>query len=407
MNNEQNNLQNHNPYYIPVQNPNDEISIAEIFSAIWEGKWLIIIVTAISVLVGGLYIYLTPNKFTFSQEIKPISDSEFLAYSELNSIKTQYADADADADADAKKVFFSISKGQLLNLFIQELRERKLYIDAIKKTEFIDRNSYKDEQAYLDTLQALALEFKLNPPLKDEKNPSKNKEFWNIEFKGNDEEKAKEIFKVAFILAEEKVKSLLTDNFSNKIAITKINQHYLLEDIDRKIDDAIFTYDENTANRLAYLREQASIARSLGIAKNTIEAQSFNTSSNTVVTTIQGDKSYYLRGYEAIEKEIALIQEREEKNRHIPELVNLYEKKRIITNSPTLERAEKAFNNSPLATDIFKAANTDLLNLETKSQKKPQLILALSFILGGMIGLFVLLVKNAVKNQKKSRSNEK
>jgi hypothetical protein len=56
-----------------------------------------------------------------------------------------------------------------------------------------------------------------------------------------------------------------------------------------------------------------AIARKLGIKKNTIESQMFDT-QNTVVTNVKTDTPFYLRGYEAIEEEINLIKGRKNKS---------------------------------------------------------------------------------------------
>ena len=63
---------------------------------------------------------------------------------------------------------------------------------------------------------------------------------------------------------------------------------------------------------MAFLREQSAIARKLGVKNNTIETQSFG-GKNSVVTNVKTDTPLYLRGYEAIEKEIELIEARENK----------------------------------------------------------------------------------------------
>ena len=82
---------NNNQYpYSPqmmVPSQGDEISLAELFSSVWEGKWLIAAVTAITVLFGGAYGFTQPQKAEISLKLNEINDVDFLAYQNLNSVK--------------------------------------------------------------------------------------------------------------------------------------------------------------------------------------------------------------------------------------------------------------------------------------------------------------------------------
>ena len=59
-------------------------------------------------------------------------------------------------------------------------------------------------------------------------------------------------------------------------------------------------YEIQTSYLLVYLKEQAEIAKALGIAKSTIEAQMFGAQNGML--NIEFDTPFYLKGYEAIEK---------------------------------------------------------------------------------------------------------
>jgi hypothetical protein len=63
----------------------------------------------------------------------------------------------------------------------------------------------------------------------------------------------------------------------------------------------------------------------LGVKKNTIESQMFDT-QNTVVTNVKTDTPFYLRGYEAIEEEINLIKGRKDKTAFMKIYLNLNKK---------------------------------------------------------------------------------
>ena len=127
----------------------------------------------------------------------------------------------------------------------------------------------------------------------------------------DNEFKWKQLLYYVNLTTNQKVRNFLQEKFNNAVLIATQSRDFKLEDISVQIENALSDYEITTTNRLAYLFEQAAIARKLGVAKNTIESQTFST-QNGMLTNVDTKSPFYLRGYEAIEKEIALIQSREE-----------------------------------------------------------------------------------------------
>src|SRR6056300_1451369 len=137
----------------------------------------------------------------------------------------------------------------------------------------------------------------------------------------------------------------------------ELEQQFKLEDVTTQIDNATKDDDRITKDRLAFLSEQAAIARKLGVKRNTIESQMFDT-QNTVVTNVKTDTPFYLRGYEAIEEEINLIKGRKDKVAFVKDLFKLEQEKRKLEQDRTLQRAEKKkiFLEGILALEVKKRA---------------------------------------------------
>jgi hypothetical protein len=146
-------------------------------------------------------------------------------------------------------------------------------------------------------------------------------------------------------------------DFDKKMEQFELEQQFKLEDVTTQIDNVTKDYDRITKDRLAFLSEQAAIARKLGVKKNTIESQMFDT-QNTVVTNVKTDTPFYLRGYEAIEEEINLIKGRKDKVAFVKDLFKLEQEKRKLEQDRTLQRAEKkkTFLESILALEVKKRA---------------------------------------------------
>ena len=158
-------------------------------------------------------------------------------------------------------------------------------------------------------------------------------------------------------------------------------------------------YDRYTKDRLAFLYEQAAIARKLDIQKNSIAFQRFN-AQNTVVANVKTDNPFYLRGYIAIEEEINQIYNRKDKNAFTNNLFKLEQQKRDLVQDETIKRAIILFNKTPLNQTDFQATIVKVATTDFETNNKKNLYYALAIVLGGIIGVVYVLIANAFKNRK-------
>ena len=187
-------------------------------------------------------------------------------------------------------------------------------------------------------------------------------------------------------------------------------------------------YERQVSNRVAFLKEQAAIARTLNVADSTIETQSFASKSG-IITNVTTDVPFYLRGYKAIEKELALILSRSDKTSFVvglleleqkkraleqdktverAELRKIYEKsllelerqKRAIKQDKTVERAKSLFALSPIGSEQgFSAVSFEAASTTFKTQSNRMLMAILAAFIGGIIGIAYVLVSKAIKNR--------
>ena len=135
-------------------------------------------------------------------------------------------------------------------------------------------------------------------------------------------------------------------------------------------------------NRLDYLKEQSAIARELNIIDNQIE--SVNLSQAAVSLNIStADIAYYLRGYKAIDKEIELIQNRESQN---------------------LKFIEQEINDFKDTEIEF--AKYNIYSMKSNSLKNTKSILTTSILLGLIVGIFYVLISNALQSQTLSKKTK-
>ena len=422
----------------PTPPYDDEIDLFQLFETIWDGKWLIVAITAVAALIGGLFAFTRPAEFVSTTDIRPINTTQISEYSASNALG-----------------FFQIERDQLRNLLIEQLQERSVLEQAIQKFELVNRGNFESEEAYEEAIIQLAASVELLQPDSDNKNPRLD---WQLVFEGGDEDRWLQALTFAKQQATNEVREQLVERFENAVSVAQqkrtfqledlttqiefatsdfdtsmraleLRQGFAVQDLTTKIANARADYQRKTQDRLAFLNEQAAIARQLGVAKNTLEAQTF-ASTNGVVANVKTDTPFYLRGYEAIEKEIELINSRDETDAFVSglfelqselraleqdqtlaraennkefleQVLELESQKRVIEQDKTIQRAQELFATTPIAnSDRFVAVQMNVLGSDIQSKSKRMLIVALSVVLGGMIGVLYVLIRSGMRNRK-------
>ncbi len=430
-----------------------QINISDLLIIIWEGKLKIIFSIIISVLILYTLSEMQKKNFTAKTQVKPISSSEEYKYISFNNL-LKYNLKTLNFEAEDK---YKISKDFLLNLFIETLDEKSVFEDAIRKYNLIDENLYANEKEYDNAIANLASSIEIiKPKIDDDSNKSK---YNTIEFTYHDFEKWKSILLHVDKYTNEIVKQIINkhfeelfssivevkkytvediskqiqkeiDLFNYDLARFEQEQNFKIEDIENKITNSVSDYRRNTLDRLSYLKEQAAMARKLNIEKNTIEAITYNTEYE-IIANVKTDSPFYLRGYEAIEKEIEIIEKRENIYPFVNNLFELEKKKRELEQDKTIQRGEKrlAFLSTKIDLDIkrknivqdkslerarnqyesifltdnenFLSASIDINGTKfIKSGIDDKILILQAMAIGLIIGLFYVYISNSLQSSK-------
>jgi len=378
----------------------DEIDLIEVIINIWNNKLKIAAITTIFIIVSIAYYFVKKPSLVAKTEILPITIFENNLYSQYNSLLTPQAKSDDEKIIQQQRLK-NIGKNYLLNLFLEELQTKEIIIEAIKKYQLIDQSKFNDENKYLEAVEKYALSLDLLGPINVE--GSKRGETrlnWIIEFKINDKDKYEMALSYVESEINKNIQKYLRTNFDITLSNLKLLDQFKLEDLELKIKNVKNDYDTETINRLAFLREQALIARKLNIANNTLEVENFSTPSG-VISNVQTATPYYMRGYLMIEKEIELIETRTNKDDFTNNLLDLEKQKRDLLADKSLERIEELFNSTPIVNgNNFKAAS--IIYKDTKYEASFSLIKAVLFagIFGIIFGMFYVLISNAIQQRK-------
>ena len=379
------------------QQINDEIDLMELFQTVWDGKWKIVGIAFLSLLsVVGFQFTQPPPSFVATTEIKPINTVEAERYTASNAVGFFEVMATSNEKPNA------LNTSVLLDLYIEILDERKFFEDAIRKFGLLDRRDFEDDTDFNDAIIELAASIEILPPSnvdgKDKK--ADIRRYWELVFEFNDDDKWKEALRFVDDSVSDSVRNILTKRFETSLSVAKQKKLFEMEDLTILIDNLLSDYDRKTSDRLEFLKEQAAIARKLGVAKNTIEAQTFS-AQNGMVANVKTDTPFYLRGYDAIEKEIELIESRKNKEAFANGLLELEQKKRALEQDKTLERAESLFALTPITSPKdFSAVSVSIEATDFEYKSKRLLMMVLALVVGGMIGVMYVLISNAVRNRR-------
>src|SRR5680860_314042 len=272
---------------------NDELDLMELAQTVWEGKWIITLITCASLALGGLYLFLAPIKYEAQLKIAKPSDAFIEKFTTLNELLVR---------GGYKNV---ISAETLFDQFKSEFEDYEEIVEVIKSNsskfaEFDGTDEEKDKLAIL-----LAKQFEISPP-------SKTETEWHIKFEWYDEAEGLKILErsLSLILLNQKASSIdrliqLKLNLENRYQLEKAQIEKQLS----AISDKIYLELEK---RLLFLDEQAAIAHELGLEKNSLDASALTQTRGVAVSVQSSDVPFYLRGYKAIEKEANLIRKRTE-----------------------------------------------------------------------------------------------
>jgi len=311
-----------------------DLDLNELFIFLWDGKIKILLTVLISIMIGISYNQQNQevNSYDFSLDIKPTKKSEFIKFVPINSLLEE------------------INEEIAYLRFEEELLDYEELIFVLKKNNYIkevlSQIPKKDHEVELHSFAKL---FIFKP---EEAADGTFNEFNSLRFNWHDLDEGKEIL-------------------ADLLNLTLINVHKsIFQDLSFLFEIRKNKKFEKDTNRIIFLTEQRSIAYELNLAYLSESSASFNNFS----------PSYYLRGFKAIDKEIAIIQ-----NRDYRDLINL----------------EKEINSLEDMDINWVDYNLFLLEIRTKNTSKKNSLFTMA-ILGLVIGVLFVFISNARLASKKN-----
>lgn len=343
---------------------------------------------------GGMgFIVLGLASYQGSLEFQPQSSAYISKFSSLNDIPSL---AGTVLDANGNAISGQFVTGQRLReLFVREFadyRELRSAIEAVNPAALVGFDGTPAERN--SEIIDLARDYSLTTPMGQELANA-------IAFSGQDPVEIRAVLNAALPAINRSVSDATLNNIRNLRETTRVSIMNQLDAVQRDLDTKVRAYEFRTAGRVAFLREQAAIARELDIAEGDFRGVR---GDSGVSVTVESDRPFYARGYRAIEKEIELIEGRlpSQYGQYIEGYFDQLEQREALLADTRIAQIDRAIDQPPLGDD-FQAVVIDLDLMEVKSSKKSALILALSMVLGGMFAVLFVLMRSGYHSYQKRK----
>lgn len=389
-----------------------DISFVDLLEMLWRAKWSFIVITTVSALIGFMLASLAEKSYAASTTIKPQNDSVFIEFMPLNSIINRNAEALSSSSAIAKSKdgtqrplfpYDIINSTSVFEAFIKEFNDRQEMAAVIAAG--LDAAGVDGDIRDANPEQ-LAKQFKIAPPAKAGLD-------WVASFTWHDASEGKELFRKAILLTLENTKSsILSDvvKVTRSLAEIKAGE---LERLEAELHLIEASSNVEIDNRLQVLRMHSAIAKDLGIARNQLTTSiSTSISSDATGDAGSGDNVFtlgsealYLRGFQALDKEIALTEsltkeQRLNQNQHF-----IVKKSAIERNKSDVTQAQiMKFAKDVEMADTSHWVDINLSNAEIKSNAMSRFaLMALAIITGLLLSAVYVVGANEMRKRRTVR----
>lgn len=353
----------------PQQYANDEIDLFELFENIWNQKWLIVIVTTIALMLGGAYAFLSTPTYQAQVDLLPPTSKDIVELRQQNAINSAVGTSNRNDIVTIKQ----FSTEDVYQAFVTTLNSNQAKRDFLSQpdiTAYFGRFS-TTPQSQWKALNENALT--ISTP---SKGPLVNV---GVSFKLENPELAADFANRYVALASDLTRTQLANDLRAEIKSS-------IEALELQIENRKSLYISQLDTELSKLNEALGIAKQIGLESPLKTDSILDDKSDMMVDEV---RRLYRLGSRALEAEIEAINELRDSTVFIPGLMQLQQQLSLLRSITVNE-------------DKITPATIDLLAETPEKPIKPKkaLILALSVVLGGMLGVMIALVRSAIRNRK-------
>lgn len=373
----------------------DDIDLIELVETIWDGKWLVGAITGLFALLSIVSVLNLPPSYEGSIDIMALNKTQMAAYKPLNDLPGISQPIYVGSKLVGHEgIIFS---EDLFEAFVTELRLGQPLSEAHAEIDpdFINFGGTETDrrEALLNLRENYEISIDKSDPLKG-----------TFEFSTGNKELARAIVARAFKAINDKLRLENLRGIADLRRSIAVTLAFETDEIETAIENAVANYGISTAARVANLTEQAAIARQLGITNN--QAGLAARGENGIGINVNSELPLYLRGFKALEKEIALINNRGTGDAmipYIPDYPELAFRLRELKSDKLLERITRGIELTPLTNaETFAAVDFRSEAVIFKSTTSKWSIIILATLMGGVFAVIFVLLRYALVQRNQS-----
>ena len=291
----------------------------------------------------------------------------------------------------------SITSKSLADNFYASYQRGDALVAALRKHSTAVQNFNGDEEELDLMLSEMANDFALNEDSKSRK--------VSIVFTTSDKAESSKILSSTLDMISSNSKADLLRSIQSKLEAARLSRELELGRIATEFEGYSQIYEARKKRSLTLLREQANIARELGIENPTYSMQ--NSSRQAQIYDIPEvgldtfESHYFLQGYRAIEKQIANIEQRNDNQNStlVAEIDQLVLNRTLVEKSNILGTITTLIATLPLNDQNFNLVRVDLAKTRFESDGSRRLIAIFVTLVGLLITVVLILANAAIKRR--------
>lgn len=347
---------------------NDTIDLFELFGTIWQGKWLVIAITCIGILLAGIYAFTAEEQWTSKAQVRVPEPNQLENYLDIEESYHRYAMLDSNTTLDTQKTL-----EEAFTIFSTSLFATDAKLDAIKNSAYYQTlvQNLNDETEQLSLLNNM-----VSRDLSASEAIKGNHFIYNVQFAAKTRADAHQTLVEALAIINSKALDLLYERQENRIK----NRILALETQSLRLKN---TTEQERQNKILELEQALQSARNANISNYTGN----NPVMGNSIIDLQNSEMLFLLGEEYIQAQLSTLS-----NTSPIYPAWYYESQRSAENLKTLLNQEAQGQ-------LFTYTMTPELPLK-KDKPRKGLILVLGALLGGVIGVFYVLLRSATRNRR-------
>lgn len=378
--------ENISPATYRAQLSEDEISLVDIFSLLFRRKKLILSITTVVFIIGLFYAFTQKRVYQVETILLPPSFENIQGLNVLN-------DSNYDGNLTSSNDDNNLTSSNVFATFIHNLNSRKMRHKFFDKHKILDALSEHSKVALSKKdINGIFESFSKSLSVKEDKKAG--------------------IVRVSLVGAKNELIGSWLDDFitmtsketiKQLVTNVQLNINSKVESININISSKRTTYKQRREDQLARLKEAYQIAKELKIIGHLFvpsvegsqnEAISAELNSISKSLSNENNLSVYMKGTKVLQAEINALKNRKSDSIHIIGLRDLQEQ---LTRLQSIKIETKNLK----SVDVDKMAS---VNIEIIGPKR-KLIVMLSIVLGGMLGIFSVFILEFIGNFKKQVNN--